>query len=85
MSLFGGETRLGEGASHWLGPTVALLVALGGVGGVYAKFDADQAVADERIRTIEAREAIANMDHDLLIRIDARLGRIEAALAASGR
>jgi hypothetical protein len=80
MAFFDEAGRVTDGASRWLGPVVALFVALGAVVGIYARFEAENAVQDERLHILEEHEGPSLADHDLLIRMDARLNRIEAAL-----
>jgi hypothetical protein len=76
--------RTADEVSHWLGPVLALVVAMASVAGVYAKFSADMAVTNERLLMLEARENVSNTDHDLLIRMDQRLSRIESAVIPAG-
>ena len=81
MVFFDDAGGVADSASRWLGPVVALFVALGAMVGIYARFEAENAVHDERLKMLEEHEGVSVADHDLLIRMDARLGRIEAALA----
>ena len=85
MTFFDQEGKLSEEASKWIGPLVALIVALGGIASVYAKFSADIAVENERLKVLEAYEPTSSADHDLLIGMKAQLARIEQLVASQPR
>ncbi len=71
---------MADEVSHWLGPVIALVVAMASVAGVYTKLSSDMAVTNERLNILEQRESVSNSDHDVLIRMDQRLMRIEGAI-----
>ena len=80
MTFQGSEIAVGRIVLNWIGPLVGVLAALGGLVTVYARIEAEIAVQDERLRTLEAHSTALTFDHDLLMRIDVRLSNIERAL-----
>jgi hypothetical protein len=81
MTLFDEEGRLGEKVVKWLPPLISLLVVILALAAGFARFESDISVEAEEIKQLESKSASSSSDHDLLIRMDTRLIRIEAAVS----
>ena len=84
MTLFE-NGRISRDLSQWVAPGLAALTMLGGVAVAYSSIQSQNAVQDERIRSLETRVVALGVDHDLLQRLDVRLANIERMLSERSR